>query len=408
MHRNINLGIVIGVLILIVTIVIILRKEEQFSEKYNTLRSKDVPKNVIGGLDKHSSNADRTTNSIVPTSFDCRTKWSGKIGDVLYEGTCGSCWALSTSTAFADRIRIHSRLGKSNVKLSLNSGKWLEYLSENREDPKSVQYKIGGQYVTATEQNFRNATNLLTKNIPYFETVADQQSGNVREIKNTISPNYIVACDVDGISSKLESTAYKFIKDNDLLGFGCAGGGIVQYAHIYLILNGGISLGCDKDPLHYTCDTSTDCFLYKAARCYRVNLHDHDDLKSASQEKLDENVQAIQKEIMNFGPVVASFDVYENFEKIEQGFIPGTTVYGIVDKVNKGGHSVCIVGWGEEHDSNGNVVPYFICRNSWSNTWNGDGYFKFLRGKNFLGIEEDCWAAMPLKVYDVKKIGSKN
>ncbi|KAK6059366.1 papain family cysteine protease, partial [Cooperia oncophora] len=55
----------------------------------------------------------------------------------------------------------------------------------------------------------------------------------------------------------------------------------------------------------------------------------------------------------------------------------------------EGGHAVKIIGWGTEND-----VPYWIIANSWHDDWGEDGYFRFIRGINDCGIEEDVVAGL--------------
>jgi cathepsin B len=51
-----------------------------------------------------------TNNTVVNTTFDGRTKWSGCIGAVRNQGTCGSCWAFATVEAFEDRLCIAGKV----------------------------------------------------------------------------------------------------------------------------------------------------------------------------------------------------------------------------------------------------------------------------------------------------------
>jgi hypothetical protein len=88
--------------------------------------------------------------------------------------------------------------------------------------------------------------------------------------------------------------------------------------------------------------------------------------------------------IYNYGPVVAVMVQYEDFFLFgdswfdEHGAMENTHVYAPVKRKRRrspivGGHSVAVVGY------KGN--DYWICKNSWGNTWNGDGYVLIAQGK---------------------------
>jgi C1A family cysteine protease len=114
-------------------------------------------------------------------------------------------------------------------------------------------------------------------------------------------------------------------------------------------------------------------------------------------------VQIIKEHLFAYGAAVSGYIVYSNFAKdksngkfektagiyIEsENYCPETvTVDGKVSKVNPfeflGCHAISIVGWGVEKTpiklSDGTILnntPYWYCRNSWSDKWGLNGYFK--------------------------------
>jgi len=110
----------------------------------------------------------------------------------------------------------------------------------------------------------------------------------------------------------------------------------------------------------------------------------------------------IKKHIMLQGPVLGGFLVFENFmngiwtspNKSNKGIYLENGIYDtggnvvfddnqVDSKHYKGSHAVAIIGWGVEKnvvvDNNGTQkdVPYWYCRNSWTEKWGKDGgYFK--------------------------------
>ena len=55
-------------------------------------------------------------------------------------------------------------------------------------------------------------------------------------------------------------------------------------------------------------------------------------------------------------------------------------IYSRDDCDQAANHALLIVGYGEDEDENGNIVRYWISRNSWGEAWGENGYVKIKRG----------------------------
>ncbi|EGD75831.1 hypothetical protein PTSG_07950 [Salpingoeca rosetta] len=90
------------------------------------------------------------------------------------------------------------------------------------------------------------------------------------------------------------------------------------------------------------------------------------------------DIETIQRDIMQHGPVLASYEVFEDFGEYDSG------VYTCPDDGSDsiGWHAVIIVGWGVEDNT-----PYWLVQNSWGTGFGIDGYFKIARGTNECNIE---------------------
>lgn len=94
--------------------------------------------------------------------------------------------------------------------------------------------------------------------------------------------------------------------------------------------------------------------------------------------------EEIMKEIYENGPVVSSYDVYEDFYVYDSG------IYKHETGQFEAGHSVRILGWGVE-----NGIKYWLVSNSWNKNWGLEGTFKILKGNNECNIEENVIAGLP-------------
>ena len=105
---------------------------------------------------------------------------------------------------------------------------------------------------------------------------------------------------------------------------------------------------------------------------------------------------ALQIALYLNGPVSVAFDVLDEFEQYESGIYANSSCPTGPMDVN---HAVVAVGWGTE-----NGMDYWIIKNSWSEKWGENGYFRMQRGVNMCGIN-NC-NSYPNDVIDLTKQAS--
>lgn len=77
------------------------------------------------------------------------------------------------------------------------------------------------------------------------------------------------------------------------------------------------------------------------------------------------NIDNVNEDITDKGPVTGAFTVYEDFLSYKSG------VYKHVSGSALGGHAIKIIGYGVE-----NGVDYLLVMNSWNEDWGDQGLFK--------------------------------
>jgi len=110
----------------------------------------------------------------------------------------------------------------------------------------------------------------------------------------------------------------------------------------------------------------------------------------------------IKNQLHTYGPVVACFIVYEDFESYKDGVYHVTKNYLFiklfsiqrVSNNSLGGHAVVITGYGTATCS-GTKIPFWIIRNSWSPKWGKGGFFYMRRGTNECEIEKYITYGVP-------------
>lgn len=89
-------------------------------------------------------------------------------------------------------------------------------------------------------------------------------------------------------------------------------------------------------------------------------------------------------ELFKNGPVEVGFYVYEDFGQYTDG------IYVHKFGKFKGGHSVRVIGYGEE-----NGVKYWLAANSWGEEWGDFGFFKIKRFQEGLHFESEVLTGIP-------------
>jgi len=97
--------------------------------------------------------------------------------------------------------------------------------------------------------------------------------------------------------------------------------------------------------------------------------------------------QDMMVELIERGPYTVAFSVFSDFMKYKGGIYQKSA-----DGKYLGGHAIELTGFGVE-EIDGEKVKYWKLKNSWNTSWGEEGYFRFLRGVNECGIEEEGFAA---------------
>jgi cathepsin B len=191
------------------------------------------------------------------------------------------------------------------------------------------------------------------------ESFSDRQAiASNNDVNVVLSPQDLVSCDNadgnQGCDGGYPIKAWQYMVST----------GIVSDECYPYVSGNGVTTKCKLKAGATSCTKtggSGDATVYQAATAYSI----------ASL-----NVEAMQTEIMTYGPIEVAFDVYQDFFSYTSG------VYVHKSGSLAGGHAVKMIGWGTL-----NGVDYWTVANSWGTTWGMDGFFLIKRGVNECGIE---------------------
>jgi cathepsin B len=125
----------------------------------------------------------------------------------------------------------------------------------------------------------------------------------------------------------------------------------------------GINSNIEKCPAK--CGDGNDIEKFNSKSAY-TTVYDYE------QENYYDIVTVIMDQLINYGPVQASIQVYEDFTLLNDKLNCGNEIYKYDGKSESvGGHAVVIVGYGQENNK-----FYWIIQNSWGTDFCDDGFAK--------------------------------
>lgn len=108
------------------------------------------------------------------------------------------------------------------------------------------------------------------------------------------------------------------------------------------------------------------------------------------------DVEAIQREVLNRGPVEVAFFVFSDFHSYRRGtYFRTPSAFGPL-----GAHAVRLIGWG----INKHKVKNWLVANSFGRSWGMKGFFRIRRGTNECGIETTPAAGLPLLSLNMQRV----
>lgn len=283
--------------------------------------------------------------SDIPDEWSWRKIGTNKIekGGIRNQGVCGGSWAFSIASSLGDRYAI-----KYNIAAPYPSPLWLisNYFTSNKN-------------LCARPGNIYMASKFLEKNGIKLETCWPY---NIVKDHGYISPE------------SLEK-----LPDNCC--FNCCDDNIKKLSEIRLF--------CKPESLRYIVKYNKNE--------NSVNLADQeylDIMHEIIKIDIQQTIKEIQNEIMNNGPVVSTFAIYDDFINYWVNDAKNGKIYTRKSDKNIGGHSVVLTGWGIE-----NGIKYWEVRNSWGNKGD-EGYCKIAFSTN---TPRNKWIYIDIPLYDTNK-----
>jgi cathepsin X len=182
-------------------------------------------------------------------------------------------------------------------------------------------------------------------------------------------------------------------------GPGTCKGGNSHAVYVWLHNHGGVvdetcqpyqskSKSCDAMNICRDCKHGGGCSAVKDPQKYGV-----------TQYGIVQGEVAMMKEIKARGPITCRQAVTKDFLAYK-----GTGIFQDNTGDTQPRHATSLLGWGKAADG----TKYWIARNSWGTYWGENGFFKITKGKNNLGIEEECAWGVPSSSWKTDMLDSED
>jgi cathepsin F len=109
----------------------------------------------------------------------------------------------------------------------------------------------------------------------------------------------------------------------------------------------------------------------------------------ADWRRIPNNSTAVAAELSTTGPLSVALDATFAFQFYKRGVLNPKGLIGGCGKDPELNHAVLIVGYGTDGGKD-----YWTVKNSWGAKWGEEGYFRFTRGENLCGIEQEVTTAI--------------
>ena len=276
---------------------------------------------------------------VLPEQFNPLDQWGNLLDAIQNQGECNCCWATASASALTDRY------------ILMTLGQVVDELSPYQ------MIMCQGAIIVDKDKS-------TTENIKDVNIKAHSQGAcNGNTIYNAMDFLYCFGLTSERCVNEGEFSQYGIKKLTD------------------------ISTVSDVPLCQQAVGKNYDTCLDKetAARFYRI----------CAGYLVDPDVESIKQEIYKWGPVVSSFQIFDNFLNEYDGL----TIYkGPIkeEELPLGGHAIKILGWGKEKDpETGNMIDYWWIANSWGSAWGLSGYFKMAMNISRCQLEQNVVGFIP-------------